>query len=164
MMPFVHTSHFPVCLLLHNIRSTHNVGSILRTADAAAVSKVYLTGYTPTPFDRFGRPRKDVAKTALGAELSVPWEYAKTASGVIKKLKKGDVEIIALEQSAASVDYKDIKIDKPTLIILGNEPKGISKSLLKHVDIIAEIPMKGQKESLNVSVAAGVFLFRVLQI
>jgi 23S rRNA (guanosine2251-2'-O)-methyltransferase len=152
----------PVYLLLHNIRSTYNVGSIFRTADAAGVSKIFLSGYTPTPLDRFGRLRSDVTKVSLGAEVAVPWEYGKTAGSVIKKLKKEGVEIIALEQNEISVDYKKIKLKNPALIILGNEPKGISKALLRHADIIAEIPMKGEKESLNVSIAAGIFLFRLL--
>jgi tRNA G18 (ribose-2'-O)-methylase SpoU len=155
----------PVYLLLHNIRSTHNVGSIFRTADAAGIEKIFISGYTPTPTDRFGRMRSDIAKVALGVEQTIPWEYFKTASAVIKILRRTQDEnfqIIALEQSERSVDYKKVRITKPTLIILGNEPKGISKSLLKHADIIAEIPMRGNKESLNVSVATGIFLFRLL--
>lgn len=160
-----HTSvHYRVCLLLHNIRSVHNVGSIFRTAESSGIEKVYLTGYTPSPLDAFGTPRKDMTKVALGAEKSVAWEYRKTPAAIIKKMKEEGGEVIALEQSVRSVDYKKIQVTKPTLIILGNEPKGISKALLAHADIVAEIPMKGKKESLNVSVAAGIFIYRLLGI
>jgi tRNA G18 (ribose-2'-O)-methylase SpoU len=153
---------YPVHLLLHDIRSVHNVGSIFRTADSAGINKIVLSGHSPAPLDRFKRVRNDLAKVALGAEQSVPWEYSEPFLPVIKKYKKEGFQIIALEQSEKSVDYKKVKITKPSLIILGNEPKGISKSLLKYADIIGEIPMKGRKESLNVSVAAGIFLFRLL--
>ena len=134
----------------------------MRTADACGVNKIVFSGYTPTPVDRFGRLRKDFIKASLGAEKSVPWEYAKMAGKVIDKYKKDGFEIIALEQDNKSVDYKDVKVTKPSFIILGNEPKGISKSILNKVDVITEIPMKGKKESLNVSVATGIFLFRIL--
>jgi 23S rRNA (guanosine2251-2'-O)-methyltransferase len=154
----------PIHLLLHDIRSVHNVGSIFRTADSVGVDKIVLSGFSPAPLDRFKRVRTDLAKVALGAEQSVPWEYSETFLPVIKKYKKEGFQIIALEQSEASVDYKKVKVTKPTLVILGNEPKGISKLLLKHADIIAEIQMKGNKESLNVSVAAGVFLYRLLNV
>jgi tRNA G18 (ribose-2'-O)-methylase SpoU len=157
-------SNHLIHLLLADMRSTHNVGSIFRTADAAGIDRVVLTGTTPTPLDRFNVPRKDVAKVALGAEKTIPWEYAQDAITVIKKYKKNGFQIIALEQSDNSVDYKTVILTQPTLIILGNEPKGIDESLLKHVDTIAEIPMNGSKESLNVSVAAGIFLFRLLNI
>ncbi len=148
-------------LILHNIRSTHNVGSIFRTADAAGVSKIYLTGHTPTPLDRFGRVRKDVAKVALGAELSTPWEYLRTAAAAITKLKKTGYDIIALEQAPTSVSYKKYKIKKPTALILGSEVEGVAPALLKKCDAIIEIPMRGKKESLNVSVAAGIALFEL---
>lgn len=150
-----------VALVLHNIRSTHNVGSIFRTADAAGVSKIYLTGHTPTPLDRFARPRKDVAKVALGAELTIPWEYVRTTGLVITTLKKSGFTVIALEQAATSISYKKYSVKKPTALILGSEVEGIAPSLLSKCDAIIEIPMKGKKESLNVSVAAGIALFAV---
>lgn len=153
-----------VFLILHNIRSIHNVGSIFRTADASGVSKIFLTGYTPTPTDRFGKQRKDLAKVALGAEKSLPWESSKSISNVIKKLKKGNFQIIAIEQAKNSIDYKKIKAKNKVVFILGNEPKGLPTSVLKICDKIAEIPMKGMKESLNVSVSAGIVLFRILNI
>ena len=151
-------------LILHNIRSAQNVGSIFRTADACGISKIFLSGYTPKPIDRFGREVKAISKTALGAEKNIPWGYYPQIGLVMKKLKKEGVEIIAIEQDEKSVDYKKLKLKKDTAFILGNEVKGISKQLLSKCDKIAEIPMKGKKESLNVSVTAGVFLFRVLNI
>jgi len=149
-------------IILHNIRSVYNVGAIFRTADAVGISKIYLTGYTPAPLDRFGRGRKDVAKSALGAEKSVPWEHVKSVSTVIKELKKEKFEIIAVEQARSSIDYKKFKGKQKNAFLFGNEVRGVSKPLLKKCDKILEIPMKGNKESLNISVSAGVVLFRVL--
>ena len=151
-----------VCVLLHNIRSTHNVGSMFRTSDSAGVTKIYLSGYTPTPVDKFGKSRKDIAKVALGAEKTIPWEYAKSPQKIIKELKKKKYQAIAFEQSANSVDYKNVKVTQPVLFVVGNEVGGIEPKILSLADIIAEIPMKGSKESLNVSVAFGIALFRIL--
>ena len=151
-------------LILHNIRSTHNVGSIFRTAEACGIHRIFLTGYTPTPLDNFGREVKAISKTALGAEKNVVSETLSSPSILIKNLKQQQVKIIGIEQSKDSVDYKKIKIKGSTAFVLGNEVKGISKQLLKQCDIIAEIPMVGEKESLNVSVVAGVALFRILNI
>ena len=95
-----------VAVLLHNVRSTHNVGSIFRTADAAGVSRIYLTGYTPMPTDRFGRARKDIAKTALGAERFLPWEHHASASRLMSKLKKEGWHIVGVEQDARARDYR----------------------------------------------------------
>lgn len=153
-----------IYLILHNIRSAHNVGAIFRTAEAAGISKIYLTGYTPTPIDRFGRERKDIAKTALGAEKIVPWEARKNINRPIKELKKKKLTIIAVEQSPKSIDYKKVKIKNRTAIILGNEVTGLPANVLKNCDVAAQIPMKGKKESLNVSVAAGIFIFRAMGI
>jgi len=150
-----------IVLILHDIRSTHNVGSIFRTADALGVKKIYLTGYTPTPVDSFGRVRKDIAKTALGAEKNILWEHFSVINPVLKKLKKDKFSIIALEQSSKSIDYKKIKPLYPVAVILGNEVLGISPKILKKCDLVMEIPMQGKKESLNVSVATGVALFRI---
>lgn len=149
-------------LILENIRSTHNVGAIFRTADAAGCSKIYLIGYTPLPVDRFGKPRKDVAKAALGAELTVPWEYRKTIAPIVNTLKKEGYTILSLEQDARSVPHHRIKVRKFALIV-GNEVDGVSTYTLSKSDNIIEIPMKGSKESLNVSVATGIALFRLLE-
>ena len=153
-----------IYILLHNIRSTHNVGSIFRTADALGVTKIYLSGYTPTPTDRFGRQRKDVAKVSLGAEQYLSWEYVSVPEKIIKDLKKKKFQIVGLEQGKDSIDYKKAKIRFPVLFIVGNEVEGIDRKILSLCDVVAEIPMKGKKESLNVSVAFGVALFRMLGI
>lgn len=153
-----------VFVLLHNIRSTHNVGSIFRTADALGVAKIYLSGYTPTPLDRFGRPRKDLAKVALGAEKNIAWEFLDNPGKTIKNLKKSKCMVIGLEQAKNSMDYKKIKINSSTLFIVGSEVVGIENNILSLCDTVVEIPMRGKKESLNVSVAFGVALFRILGI
>ncbi len=153
-------------LILPDIRSAINVGAIFRTADAVGVSKIYLTGYTPSPTDKFGRIQKDIEKSALGAEKWTPWEYKKTLIPLINNLKKNGYKIIAIEQDKRAVDYRKVSIkDRKTkvAIILGPEVSGLSKSVLDKCDIIAEIPMYGEKESLNVSVACGVALFRILR-
>lgn len=147
-------------ILLHNIRSVYNVGAIFRTADAVGVSRIILSGYTPTPVDRFGNARRDFVKCALGAERSVAWEYVKNPTKTLDRLKKEKFEIISVEQSSDSVDYKKIKPKRKSLVIFGAEVSGISKSLLRKSDVIAEIPMKGKKESLNISVSAGIVLYR----
>ena len=149
-----------VAVLFHNVRSAHNVGALFRTADGAGVSKVYLTGYTPTPLDRFGRPQKEIAKTALGAEKTVPWEYAKSPAGVIERLRRDGWTIVGVEQDARSVDYRSFKVGGDTLFIFGAEVRGLSPALCRRCDVLIEIPMHGAKESLNVSVAAGIILFR----
>ncbi len=148
-----------VAVLLHDIRSTHNVGSIFRTADAAGVVRVYLSGYTPTPIDRFGRAQKDVAKTALGAEKYIPWEYFVSASRLISKLKKEGWYVVGVEQDVRALDYRKSKVKEKTVFVFGNEVAGISKEVRKRCDELIEIPMHGKKESLNVSVTAGIILF-----
>jgi tRNA G18 (ribose-2'-O)-methylase SpoU len=153
-----------VVIILDNIRSTHNVGSIFRTADALGVSKIVLCGTTPAPVDRFGRDRSDISKVALGAEKNLVWKYEKSTLTAINKLKKDGYQIIAVEQAENSVDYKKVKITSKVAFVMGEEVSGLSPSILKQVDIIAEIPMRGEKESLNVSVAFGVALFRILNI
>ena len=191
-------------LLLDNVRSVHNTGSIFRTAETLGIKKIYCAGTTPTPLDRFGRKRKDFAKVSLGAEDSVQWEHIDDPVRLIKRLNnsksqttdfefntdtsppykggdgqsaswrtRGDLTqnkkrksnewtIIALEQSKNSIDYKKAKVKGNTLIVLGNEVDGVSQGLLNLSDTIAEIPLQGKKESLNVSVAAGIFLYRLL--
>lgn len=153
-----------VFLILDNLRSTYNVGAIFRTADACGINKVYLTGYTPAPLDEFGRADRGIAKTALGAEKTVCWEKVISLSNLLNKLKKTGVQIIAIEQAGNSVDYKKIKPKFPCVFVLGEEVRGMSKKVLSKCDVVTEIPMRGDKESLNVSVAAGVALFRILNI
>jgi 23S rRNA (guanosine2251-2'-O)-methyltransferase len=150
-------------LILPDIRSAINVGAIFRTADAVGISKIYLTGYTPRPTDKFGRIQKDIAKSALGAETWVPWEYKKSLVPLISTLKKKGYKIIAIEQDKKAVDYRKIKIADKSAIIMGPEVLGLPKNVLDKCDAIAEIPMHGKKESLNVSVACGIALFRILR-
>lgn len=156
-------------LILHNIRSLHNLGSILRTAEGAGTDKIFLTGYTPSPFDRFGKIRKEVAKTALGAERLVDFEKRLNISDLIQKLKKEKFFIVSLEQDKNAVSYKKftamyrgkLKSKRGVVLILGNEVRGLLPSVLEKSDAIIEIPMFGKKESLNVSVAAGIALFEL---
>ncbi len=151
-------------LILPDIRSVENVGAMFRTADAAGIDKIYLCGHSPTPLDRFGRKRGDMHKSALGAEEYVAWEYKKSVTSVITKLKKDGFQIIALEQDEKSIDYKKVKLQNKNAFIVGTEVAGLPKDVLSKCDVIAEIPMHGKKESLNVSVALGVVLFRILNI
>lgn len=150
-----------IFLILHNIRSVHNVGSIFRTADGAGVAKLYLIGHTPTPVDRFGRARKDMAKVALGAEGSVPWEYQKSILPLFRELRKQNIEVVAVEQDKNSVTYRTFKTKKSVALVLGSEVEGIPKRVLALCDAIVEIPLRGKKESLNVSVVAGIVLFEL---
>jgi tRNA G18 (ribose-2'-O)-methylase SpoU len=158
-------------LILHNIRSVQNVGAMFRTADAAGINKIYLTGYTPAPLDRFGRKRKDLAKSALGAEEFVPWEFKKNLPALLRVLKREKYLIVGIEQDKKSIDYKKVSTRggpaygwKKLAFIVGAEVTGIPKNILKQCDIIAEIPMRGKKESLNVSVALGIALFTLLKL
>jgi len=148
--------------ILHNIRSLHNIGSIFRTADAAGIEKIYLTGITSAPIDRFQKPRIQITKVSLGAENYISWEKAKSLPQLIINLKKEGFRIIALEQSKKSVPYYSLSSSssqKKLALIVGNEVQGLSKSILEKADTIIEIPMQGRKESLNVAVAFGIVAF-----
>jgi len=151
-----------VSLILHNIRSAYNVGSIFRTADAVGASCIYLSGYTPLPIDKFKKENKMISKTALGAERSIPWEAVTNINKLISKMKKEGLKILALEQSEKSIDYRKFKIKGKATLIIGNEVRGLSRAVLGKCDEILEIPMHGKKESLNVSVATGVALFEII--
>lgn len=149
-------------ILLHNIRSAHNVGSIFRTCDAIGVSHIYLSGYSPLPLDRFGRPVKEIAKTALGAERAITWEGVKSATRLINKLKKEGFAVVAIEQDESAIDYKEYQCSsQKVLVLVGNEVLGLSSAMKRHADTIVEIPMRGKKESLNVAVAFGVAMYRM---
>jgi 23S rRNA (guanosine2251-2'-O)-methyltransferase len=152
-------------LILHNIRSVHNVGSIFRTADAAGIKKIILSGYTPGPLDRFKLPRKDFSKVSLGAEKTISWVQVKTFGAAVKLLKKENYFIAAIEQDKHSTPLFSFKAPKnqPLALVLGNEVLGISPASLKMCDAILEIPMRGKKESLNVSVTAVIAMFAVLK-
>ncbi|MBP6854730.1 MAG: TrmH family RNA methyltransferase [Candidatus Pacebacteria bacterium] len=149
-------------LILDNIRSAENVGAIFRTCDAVGIEEIILSGTTPDPIDRFGRPNPKVAKSALGAEKTISWRHANETLVEVEKLKKDGYQIIAIELAENSTDYKKVSPEEKVVFILGSETDGISKNILDISDIIAEIPMQGNKESLNVSVSAGIALFRIL--
>ncbi len=150
-------------VIAHNIRSLFNVGSIFRTADAFNVTKIFLTGYTPTP--ELFKHKIKIHKTALGAEEIMPWENFKSPLKLIKHLKshKPKLQIVALENNikAKTVELQKFKPKFPIVLILGEEVGGVDKSILKLADKIVEIPMLGQKESLNVSVAFGVAAYEI---
>ncbi|MEK7461652.1 MAG: TrmH family RNA methyltransferase [Patescibacteria group bacterium] len=146
-------------IILENLRSIENTASIFRTADGFGVSKIILIGTTPAPIDRFGRKRQAFAKVSLGAENTIDWEHRQEIGSIIDNLKKEGFLVIALEQTPHSVDLKSLTKSNKFAIIAGNEVTGVSKKTLGMADVVAEIPMLGQKESLNVSVATGVALF-----
>jgi 23S rRNA (guanosine2251-2'-O)-methyltransferase len=150
-------------LVLHNIRSVHNAGSILRTAECAGIRRVLLCGHTPTPIDRFGRKRADLGKVALGAEDAVVWSHVDTTEEAIRALQKEGAHVVALEQDANSIPYTSFTHDGVVALVLGEEVHGIPKEILSLCDSIIEIPMHGKKESLNVSVATGVVVFRFIE-
>ncbi len=142
-----------IYLIVDRVRSLHNVGSFFRTADAFGISKIYLCGYTGTP------PREEISKVALGAEKTVPWKKCGQTWKVVEELKKQGVYVVALEQTKHSVSINKWKPRFPVALVVGNEVNGVSRGVLKRVDAVLEIPMHGAKESLNVSVAAGVALY-----
>ncbi|MCL5435782.1 MAG: TrmH family RNA methyltransferase [Patescibacteria group bacterium] len=138
-------------LISHNIRSLYNVGSFFRTADAFGVTKIFLTGYTGTP------KNFRLQKTALGAEKSVPWEYHRQLKRVFDKLRQQRVRVVALENNVPNtIPLTKFRPKFPLALLLGEEVRGIKKDYLGYCDNIVEIPMRGQKESLNVAVAAGI--------
>jgi tRNA G18 (ribose-2'-O)-methylase SpoU len=144
-------------VICDNIRSLENIGSIFRTADALGVSKIFLCGICGTP------PNDKIAKTALGAEKTIPFEYYKQTGRLIDKLKRDKIEVVALEQDKKSIDYRKYKPKFPVALLVGNEVKGVSKSILAKCDRIIELPMHGKKESLNVSVSFGVAGYKILE-
>lgn len=150
-------------VVLHNIRSLHNVGSIFRTADAVGIEKIYLCGITPKPVDRFGKLRQQLTKVSLGAEKSVPWEKVSSTTKLIDRLKKDKWNVFGIEQSKGSTPYFKVKRVPPkTVLVLGNEVNGLPKSVLGRCDKVLEIPMNGRKESLNVSVSFGIVAFQLM--
>lgn len=142
-----------IYLIMHDIRSAWNVGSMFRTADAIGVKKIYLGGYTATP------EHPKVQKTSLGAENYVSWEKQKQTWRVLKKLKSQGVQIVALEQAKNSEDIFKFKPKFPMALVVGNEVRGLQENILKYTDDIVEIPMFGKKESLNVAVAFGIAVY-----
>jgi 23S rRNA (guanosine2251-2'-O)-methyltransferase len=147
----------PVILLLENIRSMHNVGSVFRTADAFLAEAIYLCGYTPRP------PHRDIHKTALGATETVEWKYIDRAQDAVKLLKSEGYQIVGVEQVAGSIPLQNFKLPGggKMVLIFGNEVDGVSEEVLLNCDACIEIPQFGMKHSLNVSVAAGMVLWEL---
>jgi 23S rRNA (guanosine2251-2'-O)-methyltransferase len=155
-----HTSRaerFPIFVLVENVRSLYNVGSIFRTCDAARVERVYLCGFTGTP------PRNEISKTALGAQDTVPWEYSETSLDVIRKLKDREVTIAAVEHTSESRSIWKAEWKYPVCFLFGYEVEGIDQRTLELCDMSIQIPMFGFKGSLNVSVACGIVVFEALR-
>jgi len=155
---FQHTPKSPVVLVLDNVRSLHNVGAVFRTADAFALEKLYLCGVTGQP------PHREITKTALGSTESVAWEHAPTTLGAAQHLKAAGYQLVAVEQTTASVPLPQFRpaLGQPLALVLGNEVFGVDDEVLALCHAAVEIPQLGTKHSLNVSVAAGVVLWDVL--
>ena len=157
-----------IALVVHNVRSCHNVGSLLRTCDGLGVSRVYLTGYTPYPRQDDDTRLPHIArkidamirKTALGAEDSVAWSPVPDITGLLRKLNDQGFELIALEQDSRAVPLPDFHPKERIAIIVGREVEGIEKEILDYVDVIVEIPISGLKESYNVSIAGAIALYQ----
>ena len=149
-------------LILENLRSAQNVGAIFRTADAIGIKKIYLTGYTPAPLDKFGRPKKEIAKTALGAEKNIPWESVPDTMSLIAHLREDGFLIVAVEKVSGAIDYKTLESPDKVAFIFGNEVDGVLLATLGATDAVIAVPMRGTKESLNVATTAGIILFRIL--
>ena len=149
----------PVVVLLDNVRSLHNVGSVFRSADSFCVEKIFLTGITGTP------PHREIQKTALGATESVAWEYSKESEPILAQLKKAGYQIVVVEQTTKSLALQQFKPKEGTryCLVFGNEVEGVSDPILQQADVALEVPQAGTKHSLNVSVCAGIVLWEVFR-
>lgn len=154
---YEHISQLPVAVLLDNLRSLYNVGAFFRTGDAAAIEKLYLCGITGKP------PRKEISKTALGAEETVPWEHTQDPVGLIGCLRARGYEIAAVETSIHAVDLYDWAPSFPVCVAFGNELEGLQPEISSLCDTYVRIPMLGTKHSLNVATAGGVVLYELLR-
>lgn len=145
----------PLIIILDNIRSLNNIGSVFRTADAFVIQKIYLCGITATP------PHKDIQKTALGATDSVAWEYAEKTTTLINHLQQQGVIVVAIEQAEDAVSLIDFEVqeDKTYALVFGNEVKGVQQEVVSASDVVIEIPQYGTKHSLNISVSTGVVVW-----
>ncbi len=144
----------PIVVLLDNVRSLHNVGSVFRTCDAMAVEKLYLSGITAKP------PHREIQKTAIGATESVKWEHVENVESVLLKYKNLDYKIIAVEQTLNSIDLIDYSWkNEKTVIVFGNEVDGVQQNIIDMADLSIEIPQWGTKHSFNISVSAGIVLW-----
>ncbi len=149
----------PLIIILDDIRSLHNIGSVFRTADAFLIEKIYLCGITATP------PNKEIHKTALGATDTVAWEYQKDVLEVIKKLQQEEVAVMAIEQVENSIYLQDFEPETGTkyALVFGNEVKGVSQEAVKLCNGTIEIPQLGTKHSLNISVSAGIVVWDIFK-
>ncbi|ARV07050.1 RNA methyltransferase [Polaribacter sp. SA4-10] len=156
---FKTTKKTPLIVVLDNIRSLNNIGSVFRTSDAFLIEKIYLCGITATP------PNKDIHKTALGATESVAWEYVEDTFTLVEKLKKEKVKVLAIEQAENSTKLNNFypKKDEKYAIVMGNEVKGVQQEVVNASDLCIEIPQLGTKHSLNISVTTGVVLWDLFQ-
>lgn len=151
-----------VWVALDNVRSAYNVGAVFRTAEAIGVEKICLIGYTPRPIDRFGRPQPEIEKTALGAELLVPWGHYENATDFVLLMRDEGRTIVSVEQDDRSVDYRTPMTEEKIVLVFGNEVDGVSRELLDASQKILSIPMYGKKESLNIAVSVGIVLYGLL--
>jgi len=142
-----------ISVIAHNIRSLWNVGAFFRTCDCFRVEKLYVTGYTAFP------PRREISKTALGAEGWIPWEHADDPKLILQKLKKAKYRIVGLELTEDAVELRSYVPPEKICLIVGHEVLGVSKELLNLCDDVVQIPLLGKKESLNVSIAMGIALY-----
>lgn len=156
---FKRSEKFPVIVVLENIRSMHNVGSVFRTADAFLIEAIYICGYTAQP------PRKEIDKTALGATETVNWKYFSSSKEAVEQLRKEDYKVFAIEQVDKSISlekFHENNIERVALIF-GNEVSGVEAEIIASCDGCIEIPQFGMKHSLNISVAAGIVLWEVIR-
>lgn len=147
----------PIFVLLENVRSLFNVGAIFRTSDGVLIEKLYLCGFTASP------PRKEISKTALGAEEVVPFEHHDDAIDVVKELKSRGVKIVAVELAKGSVNYSEAEYDFPVCFIFGHEVNGVSDELMEEVDMAVSLPMLGRANSLNVATCYGIIVYDALR-
>jgi tRNA G18 (ribose-2'-O)-methylase SpoU len=154
---FKEAKKLPVVVILENIRSAYNVGSVFRTADAFLIEFIFITGYTARP------PHKEISKTALGAQDSVDWKSFNTTAEAITELKNKGYKIFAVEQVKDSISLEKISIESPVAFIFGNEVSGVEQEVISLCDGCIEIPQWGMKHSLNISVAAGIVLWEVVR-
>ena len=154
---FHRSEKIPVVIILDNVRSMNNVGSVFRTADAFLLEAIVLCGYTPRP------PHRDIQKTALGATETVRWSYEENITSAVQKLKQEGYRICAVEQTEGSTSLVDWSIlpEEKWALILGNEVEGVQDAALALCDAVVEIPQSGMKHSLNISVAAGIVFWEV---
>ena len=155
--PLARLPRLPLYLILENIRSLWNVGSMFRTADGAGIAKIFLCGYTAKP------PRPEITKTALGAEASVPWEAVHDPAKAVKLLQREGIPVFVLEQTDSSRSLWEVPVPLPLGLVVGNEVEGVSAHVVSLADGAIEIPLFGVKESLNVAVACGIALFEIVR-